>query len=70
MTSIIIGWIQYLVGWESGLIVKTIYHNLQCGVMPIPVKLDSVAEGYSAFLNKLGIVEIDSHEMICMGTGK
>ena len=34
------------------------------------VKLDLVAEGYSDFLYELGIIEIDSHEMIYMGTAK
>jgi hypothetical protein len=38
--------------------------------MPIPIKLDPVAEGYSAFLNKLGIVEIDSHENDLYGNYK
>jgi hypothetical protein len=34
------------------------------------VKLDLVAEDCSDFLYKLGIIEIDSHEMIYMGTAK
>ena len=64
------GIMPYIGGAKNGLSVMIVYQNLHRREMSIPVKLDLVAEGYSTFLSKQGIVEIDSHETIYLGTSE